>query len=115
MNTGYESRIAETVTQLRALDPDRVYLFGSLAKGGPAGNGEDIDIAVVLDVRTEPSTFEQRLELKVAVRNTVFEISKEVPIDLVVYTKREFEKLAAENTPFIREVLKGDLLYEEAG
>ena len=107
-----EARIPEIVTRFRALNPEWVYLFGSLASGN-AEDASDIDIAVVMNTVSEPASFEERLALQVAVRRTIYELSKQVPIDLVVYTRGQFEALRKRYRPFIREVLRGKLLYEK--
>lgn len=108
------SKIPEIVSRLRLLDPVKIYLFGSLAADGKE-NVNDIDIAVVVDVDSEPESFEERIELQSAVRQAIYELSEEVPIDIVVYTRQEFDKLHKQNRPFIREILSGQLLYEKAG
>ena len=114
MTDRFEKKLPEIISQLRSVNPDRVYLFGSLANSQSETAG-DIDIAVVLNTAQEPKNFEERLALKVTVRNAIFAVSQEVPIDLVVYTKDEFERLQERNWPFIREILEGQLLYEKAG
>lgn len=114
MTDRFEKKLPEIISQLRSVNPDRVYLFGSLANNQSETAG-DIDIAVVLNTTQEPKNFEERLALKVTVRNAIFAVSQEVPIDLVVYTKDEFERLQERNWPFIREILEGQLLYEKAG
>lgn len=114
MTDQFEKKLPEIISQLRSVNPDRVYLFGSLANSRSETTG-DIDIAVVLNTAQEPKNFEERLALKVTVRNAIFAVSQEVPIDLVVYTKDEFERLQERNWPFIREILEGQLLYEKAG
>ena len=114
MTDRLEKKIPEIISQLRSVDPDRVYLFGSLADSQCEAAG-DIDIAVILNTAREPKNFEEKLALKVTVRNAIFAVSQEVPIDLVVYTKGEFERLHERNWPFIHEILAGQLLYEKAG
>ena len=107
-----ETRIPEIVNRLRSLDPEWVYLFGSVASGDP-DEARDLDIAVVLNPDSEPASFEERLALQVAVRRAIYELSEQIPIDLIVYTRQQFEALKSRDRPFIREVLRGKLLYEK--
>lgn len=107
-------QFAYQISTLKRIDPLEIYLFGSLANDGnhdPA----DIDIAVIIHPDHEPTNFEEKLDLKVSVRDAVWATSMEVPIDLVVYTKSEFERLQSDKWPFVREVMKGKKLYAKVG
>lgn len=109
-----KEKIPEIVSLIRTLDPEKIYLFGSLSTANGA-LAQDIDIAVVISSAHEPRNFEDRLALQVAVREAIYRVSQEVPIDLVVYTSHEFDELRSQNRPFIREIENGTLLYEKAG
>ena len=90
-----------------------VYLFGSLTSSNPE-KARDIDISVVVIIDSEPVRFEERLALQVAVRRSIYKLSQQVPIYLVAYTRRQFEALRKRDRPFIREVMRGKLLYEKS-
>jgi hypothetical protein len=86
-----------------------------VAASGVARDDADIDIAVAKNATPEPATFDEKLDLKVAVRDAVCGISEEIPIDLVAYTTRESEQLKKADAPFVRGVLKGQVLHEKTG
>ena len=109
-----EDYIPKIVESLKKIDPYQIYIFGSVANGEEKENS-DIDIAVVLNKNGMPKSFDEKLENKVTVRNAIFNISLEVPIDLLVYSKAEFFKLKKINSSFASEILnKGSLIYERA-
>ena len=106
--------IPKIVESLKKIDPYRIYIFGSVA-GRNEKEESDIDIVVVLNKNEMPKSFDEKLENKVFVRNAIFNISLEVPIDLLVYSKQEFIKLKKINSSFASEILnKGSLIYERA-
>ncbi len=103
--------IPKIVESLKSVDPYKVYLFGSVSNGTD-GEDSDIDLAVILNKDDSPTTYEERLNNKVYVRNSILELSMEVPIDLLVYTKKEFQSLTRINNPFITEIVdKGSIIY----
>jgi predicted nucleotidyltransferase len=102
------------ITQsLRKIDPLRIYLFGSVASGN-ANDDSDIDIAVILDSEKIHKTYDEKLETRVKVRNSILDISCQISIDLMVYTKSEFVKLKEVNPLFVQEIeKKGKIIYEK--
>ena len=110
----FKNYIQDIVESLKSINPYQIYLFGSVAKNRQEEDS-DIDIAVILDKDKMPKTFDEKLQDKVMVRNAIFDLSLEVPIDLLVYSKPEFEKLKRINNPFAFEIIKkGSLIYEKA-
>ncbi len=108
---GYLPQIVES---LKEIDPFKIYMFGSVARGTDNENS-DIDLAVILNIDNIPETYDEKLKNKVAVRNAILDLSMEIPIDLLVYTKQEFQLLGELNKPFMSEITeKGTLLYEQA-
>lgn len=71
-----------------------VYLFGSFAKG-EVHEGSDIDILVVGD-------FKERFFDRIG---RILELT-DLPIEPLVYTTEEFERLKNSQNPFITEILK---------
>ncbi|QEN04596.1 nucleotidyltransferase domain-containing protein [Thiospirochaeta perfilievii] len=111
--TDLKGYIPEIVESLKELDPFKIYMFGSVAKGTD-NQDSDIDLAVILNIDDVPKTYDEKLKNKVSVRNSILDISMEVPIDLLVYTKEEFKILDELNKPFMTEITeKGTLIYEQ--
>lgn len=88
---------------VRRLDPYRVILFGSFARGD-FNEASDVDILVVSDFKEE---FLDRIKL-------LMELNKlGLPLEPVGYTVEEFEEMRRRRSPFILEVLEeGRVLYE---
>jgi len=111
---GLKDYIPNIIESLKSIDPYQIYIFGSVAKK-KEDEKSDIDIVVILDKDKIPKTFDEKLKDKVMVRNAIFDLSLEVPIDLLVYSKPEFAKLKEINNSFTSEILgKGYLIYEKA-
>lgn len=106
--------LAEIINSLKKIDPYRIILFGSLSKTN-AEMGNDIDIAVIVDSDILPATFEEKMALRIKVRNAIFDLSEKIPIDLIVYTRSEYSKLVMLQQPFIKEINSGQILYDKAG
>ena len=98
--------------KLKTVDPLRVILFGSHAYGTPDADS-DIDLLVVTRDEFMPKTFSDKMTIYLAVAESLSEIEKEVPIDLIVHTKAMHEKFIAMDGMFARKILsQGDVLYE---
>ncbi|MCY3712563.1 MAG: nucleotidyltransferase domain-containing protein [Gemmatimonadetes bacterium] len=101
------------VTRLLPLDPYRIVLFGSHALNRNRLES-DVDLLVILDSEIIAQTYEERMHRRVAVRHCIPEINKEIPIDLLVYTKAEYEYLLHQGVSFLNEIEKsGKTLYEK--
>ena len=109
------STIHEIVSHLRTIDPFRIVLFGSHAL--ETGELEsDIDLLVILDSEDISQTYEQRMQSRLLVRKSVQAINKQVAIDLIVYTKGEYQYLQRQGSSFLKEIEStGKTLYEKAG
>jgi predicted nucleotidyltransferase len=113
MMTDYQTYIPVLTQLLQQIDPFRVYLFGSVASGN-ATEKSDLDIAVILNSDKIHTTYDEKLETRVKVRETILELSSQISIDLVVYSKAEFIKLKEINSLFVREIEeKGKIIYEK--
>jgi predicted nucleotidyltransferase len=96
----------ELVERIRAAEKiDKVLLFGSEATGA-AGPDSDIDLLVVLASETMPTSFRERSVNYLQISRAIRQIEKKHPIDLLVYTRPEFEKMKASGSHFIRRVLR---------
>ncbi len=106
--------ISAIVSCLLTLNPYRVVLFGSHATGTQDADS-DVDLLVILDSDAVSQSYEERMEKRLRVRDTVREINRRVPIDLVVYTRGEYEILQRDGGSFLNEVEStGKTLYEKA-
>ncbi len=102
------------IESLKSIDPYQIYLFGSVSVGQENADS-DIDLVVILNSNIVPKTYDEKLENKILVRDAIIDISMEVPIDLLVYSRTEFDKLKEINRPFVSEILdRGSLVYEKA-
>lgn len=101
------------IQSLKKVDPLKVYLFGSAVSGKTTDNS-DIDIAVILDSDRTHKTYDEKLKTRVMVRESIMELSCRLSIDLLVYSKPEFEKLKEVNPFFAEEIEeRGKVVYEK--
>jgi predicted nucleotidyltransferase len=77
----------------------KVYLFGSVARND-FNEGSDIDLAIIGDFKER---FLDRAD-------GIFEIT-ELPIEPLCYTENEFEDMRRKGNPFVKEILKGKILF----
>ena len=84
---------------------DQILLFGSEATG-TAGPNSDIDLLVVLDNMSMPASFQERSANYLLISRAIRDIEKRHPIDLLVYTRPEFEILKASGSLFVRRMLR---------
>ncbi len=104
--------IEQLKTSLSELNPYLILLFGSYAYGKPHKDS-DIDLLVVTNDNFMPQNFNERLNLQLAVSNHIFELAKQVPIDLIVYTIPMYKRFIEQNSSFAHEITtKGKILYE---
>jgi len=97
---------------LKELNPHLILLFGSYAYGTP-NKDSDIDLIVVTNDNYLPKTFTEQTELYINVSEHILSISKQIPVDLIVYTLPMYKEFVKINNAFAKEVLnKGVILYE---
>ena len=107
--------LRQITQQLISINPYRVILFGS-ATETDSDNAADIVLLVVLDRNTVSQNYEEKMENKLLVRRSIYELSKKIPIDLIVYTKAEYAIIRQNPSAFFKEIdHKGKILYEKAG
>ena len=105
--------IDELIERLREIDPYKVIVFGSHAKG-TFTEESDLDFVVVLNSEKIAGTFDEKMQRKLLIRQTIRELNERIPIDLVVYTKAEFALLQKEKISFINELNNsGKVVYEK--
>lgn len=97
------SRIQRLVDALRAYQPERVYLFGSWARG-EEDDLSDLDVVVIK--RTTVPFFERLREVAKALPLA------EGAVDVLVYTPDEFEAMQREGNAFAEMIAEeGRLIY----
>ncbi|WP_417913163.1 nucleotidyltransferase domain-containing protein [Candidatus Electronema sp. TJ] len=106
--------LLEIVKNIRIVDPYKIILFGSYADE-TFSDDSDIDLVVVLDSSKISKDYEEKMQNKLLVRRNIYGLTKQIPIDLVVYTKGEYDILSQNNASFFQEIKKkGKVLYEKA-
>ncbi|MDO8930443.1 MAG: nucleotidyltransferase domain-containing protein [Bacteroidota bacterium] len=104
--------IQQLKEKLKELNPYRVFLFGSYAYGTPHIDS-DIDLLVVTNDEFIPQTFQEKTNLYISVSEHILNISKQVPVDLIVYTLPMYKQFIETGSPFSKEILsKGIVIYE---
>jgi predicted nucleotidyltransferase len=107
--------VSKLISSLQPSDPYKIMLFGSYVNGNP-NEHSDIDIMVILDNNHVSTTYKERLNKKLFVRKLVLEINREIPLDILVYSKEELNILKKRGNYFIDEIEKtGKVIYEKAG
>lgn len=106
--------LQQITEHLLSLNPYRIILFGS-ALDSSSTEQCDIDLLVILDNNSVSQNYEERMHNKLLVRRSIYEISKKIPIDLLVYTKAEYAIITQNSNSFFKDInLKGKVLYEKA-
>jgi predicted nucleotidyltransferase len=98
------SIIDRIVRGLLPYQPERVILFGSVARGD-ADEYSDIDLIIIKE------TGQRFIQRSIDV---MAYLPRDVSIDVLVYTPQEFQAMQEQGNPFIQEALKDAvLLYED--
>jgi len=114
MKTIKNEHISAIVEKLKSVEPYKVILFGSYAYGTPTRDS-DIDLLVVTGDDSIPNSYDEKMEIHLKVSAVLREIMKQVPVDLIVYTKPMYRKFVEIGSMFSRELhTKGKILYERA-
>ena len=100
------------VERLKPFEPEKIILFGSYAYGTP-NKESDIDLYVVTNDDFLPKDYEESNKIYMNISRTIRDIKEEFPIDLIVHTKKMYEKFIRLNSSFSREICNnGIALYE---
>jgi predicted nucleotidyltransferase len=104
----------QLVEKLKTINPFRIILFGSHASGEP-GPESDVDLLVVTEDDFLPKNFAEKNAIYLRVSNSITEIEKKIPIDLIVHTKAMHQKFIEMGSMFSRKITAdGKVLYEKA-
>ena len=111
MNSG-SRYLPAIVERLKALQPEKIILFGSYAYGKP-DRDSDIDLIVVTSDNFMPQNYKEKSAIYLKVSHVLDDIKKVLPIDLIVYTAPMYRKFLELGSMFSKEILqKGVVLYE---
>ena len=101
------NKINEIVSRIaKGFNPEKIILFGSLANGNPDMDS-DLDLLIIQE--TELPMHKRGLDIRLALIGTM------IPMDLLVYTKTEFEEEKKKKYSFISSAIKNSkVLYERA-
>jgi len=112
--TEIDQYLEHIVDSLKNLDVKEIILFGSI-NDGHYDDESDIDLLVILDIDKIPQSYEEKMKMKLEIRKAIRSINREVAIDLLVYTKKEYEILKQRGSNFFQDIIKnGKKLYEKA-
>jgi len=112
--TEIDQYLEHIVDSLKNLDVKEIILFGSI-NDGHYDDESDIDLLVILDIDKIPQSYEEKMKMKLEIRKAIRSINREVAIDLLVYTKKEYEILKQRGSNFFQNIIKnGKKLYEKA-
>ena len=101
------------VDKLKPSDPFKIILFGSYANGAP-NEHSDIDLMVVLDNDHVSKTYQEQLDKGVYIRRLLLEINRKMPLDILVYSKAELNKVKEYGNQFVEEIERtGKVIYEK--
>ena len=99
------SKINEIVNKIALkFNPDKIILFGSYASGEPTPDS-DLDLLIIQD--SDQPRHHRSFEIRKSLIGTM------IPIDIIVYTPKEFENEKDERFSFINNTIKrSKILYE---
>ena len=101
----HEHYIDELKQCLAPLKPHKAILFGSYADGVPHQDS-GIDLIIVLDRDKAPERFEERMANYSVVMDYFRLMNKNMPMDVIVYTKPDWNRFVESDSSFSREILE---------
>lgn len=102
--SNYDKLSQAILERLTILNPLKVILFGSRAKGTSDKNS-DIDLLVVLNIEGFPKSFKERMANHREVRKLLADININVPMDIIVFTIEEWNRFLADGSSFATEIV----------
>ena len=99
-----QEKFNEAINRIvKNINPEKIILFGSYAQGNPSEDS-DLDILIVKEMRMP--RYKRSREVKKHLRGL------KIPIDVIVYTKKEIKEWEETKTAFISQAIKqGKVLY----
>jgi predicted nucleotidyltransferase len=98
-------KIDEVVSRIATrFNPDKIILFGSYANG-TQNEDSDLDLLIVQD--SDLPMLKRGLDIRMSL------IGTKIPMDILIYTKSEFELEKSSNFSFLNSAIKNSkVLYE---
>ena len=103
-NFDIEKFKAEIVSRITPLNPEQIILFGSYADGS-ANKNSDVDLYIITKDDFIPKNWKERSKLYLRYSNALRSLQKTIPIDIIVHTKKMYEKLKEMNSSFYRHTI----------
>lgn len=101
------------VEKLKTADPFKIILFGSQVSG-LSDEDSDIDLLVVTQDELLPKNFSEKNAIFLRISNTITDIEKTHPIDLIVHTRSMHRKFLEMGSLFSKQIIaEGRVLYEK--
>lgn len=97
-----KNTIVSQITQ--AVKPAEIFLFGSHAYGTPHEDS-DIDLLVVVDSDAVPRNYEEKSNIYLSVSRAIRTLRTQTPVDLIVYTKPEFNRFKEIGSLFSQKII----------
>ncbi len=98
-----EDFTAEILDALRDLRPAQVIAFGSRAVG-KASEESDLDLIVVLDKKGISKSYSEVLANRMLVQKRLRGVRTKMDVDVLVYTRDEWQRFLASRSSFAREI-----------
>ncbi|MDR0517237.1 MAG: nucleotidyltransferase domain-containing protein [Fibromonadaceae bacterium] len=95
--------ISKIIQSLIGLNIYKIILFGSYANG-TATEDSDIDLVVILDTEEFVKTFKEKIERRTPISMALLDINRLFAMDVIVYSKGEFDYLKGKEDFFVKEV-----------
>ena len=86
-------------------DLDNIIIFGS-APTDNSNKNSDIDLLVILNQEGFIKSYSERIKKRVLIYQALIEIVKSMPVDILVYTKDEWQELIKSGSSFHNKILK---------
>jgi len=93
---------------LKKVHPLKVIIFGSFACG-VIHEYSDIDLLVVLNKSGVAKNYSEILRNKINLSKLLREVRRQIPLDLLVYTKDEWDILTKSDSSFYKSIEKDGL------
>lgn len=109
----YRKYFPEIIKRIEQVNPYKIILFGSYANGN-FHEDSDLDLMVILDSPKIAQNYGEKMENRLLVRKKIYDLSTKIPIDLLVYTKGEFDIISNNESSFCNEIQNiGKVIYEK--
>ena len=109
LQTRFDVETRKIVEILKQANPVKIIRFGSAARGDLRWKS-DLDLCVILERPAGTSRFEMNQELRFLLDQQHYRY--EVPVEFHTYTPTEFENLRNCDNAMVREIVKGEVVYE---